>query len=202
MDLDISALFLLRGRTETMNVLDLKPGTILRYEGVMYTVLSAQHTHQQQRRGLVRCKARALQTGKLMELVFRSDVDVEEIRLDEVPLQFLYRDGENYVFMDEATYEQFTLTSEQVAEHRWYLKENLSVAGLFHEGKIVDIRLPVTVDLTVTEAEPGFKGDTVTGGRKRATLETGLVVQVPLFVEAGNVIRVDTRTGEYVTRVE
>ncbi len=185
-----------------MNVLDLKPGMIFEYEGVMYSVLSATHTHQQQRRGLVRCKARALETGRLMELVFRSDVDVQEIRLDEVSLQFLYQDGANYVFMDEATYEQFTLTAEQVGEHRYYLKENLSVVGLFHKGKFVDIKLPLTVDLLVKEAEPGFRGDTVTGARKKATLETGLVVQVPLFVEAGNIIRVDTRTGEYVTRVE
>jgi elongation factor P len=184
-----------------MGVLDLKPGTIFEYEGKMYTVMSTMHTQQQQRRGLVRCKAKELDSGKTIEHVWRSDVQVKEIRADEVPMTYQYRDTNNFHFMDEASYEQVVLPAVHFGETSQYLSENLSVVGLFYEGKLLDIQLPMNVELKVTEAEPGFKGDTVTGGRKRAVLETGLVVQVPLFIEPGDRINVDTRTGEYVTRV-
>jgi len=184
-----------------MCVLDLRPGTVFEYEGKMYTVMSTAHTQQQQRRGLVRCKAKELDSGKTIEHVWRSDVQVEEIRAEEVPMTYQYRDSNNFHFMDEASYEQVVLPADHFSETSQYLHENLSVTGLFHNGKLLDVQLPMTVDLKVTDAEPGFKGDTVTGGRKRATVETGLVVQVPLFIEAGMVIKVDTRTGDYVTRV-
>lgn len=184
-----------------MNVLDLKSGDLFEYEGAIYSVMETTHTQQQQRRGLLRCRARDVATGKSSELVFRSDVKVEEVRPDEVSLTFLYADGSGCHFMDENTYEQVAIPRESVGEKIRYLKEGLTVTGLFHAGRVLDIQVPMFVDLKVVEAEPGFKGDTVTGARKRAKLETGMTVQVPLFVKEGDTVRIDTRTDEYLTRI-
>lgn len=184
-----------------MIVLDLKEGNIFEYEGNIYIVIYAVHTHQQQRRGLVRLKAKDMKTGKTLEDSFRSDVKVNPVYVDEAVLSYLYSDGEGYHFMDNNTYEQVAIPADVVGESRNYIKENLEVTGLFHAGRILDIKLPISVELKVIEAEPGHKGDTVQGGKKKVKLETGFVIQTPLFVEAGDVVKVDTRTGEYVTRV-
>ncbi len=184
-----------------MNVLDLKEGNIFEYEGKLYIVKSATHVVQQQRRGIVKIKATEIDTGKGIEFSFRSDVEVKEIILEEIPLIYLYSDKDGYYFMDNSTYEQFHLSSEIIGDKRYFLKENLEVIGLFYQGKIIDIQLPLVVDLEVIEAEPGYKGDTVQGGKKKVKLQTGLIVQTPLFIEVGDTIRIDTRTGEYITRV-
>ncbi|MCM8804023.1 MAG: elongation factor P [Candidatus Omnitrophica bacterium] len=184
-----------------MNVLDLKEGNVFEYEGKLYTVKSVSHIVQQQRRGIVKVKAIEIETGKGAEFSLRSDVDVNLVILDERPLTYLYSDGELFYFMDNSNYDQFHLGLEIIGDKKFYLKENLEVIGLFYQGKIIDIKLPLTVDLKVIEAEPGFKGDTVTGGRKKVKLETGLIVQTPLFIEVGDIIKIDTRTGEYITRV-
>jgi elongation factor P len=184
-----------------MDVIDLREGAIFEYGGSIYTVISAVHTHQQQRRGLVRLKAKDIRTGKVLQDTFRSDIQVKPVYVDEMSLVYLYTDGASYHFMDSGTYEQFTIEGEILGEVKQYLKENLEVTGLFHNGKILDVKIPITVDLKVIEAEPGHKGDTVQGGKKKAKLETGLTIQTPLFIEAGDTVKVDTRTGEYVTRV-
>jgi elongation factor P len=184
-----------------MDVIDLKEGNIFEYGGGIYTVISAEHTHQQQRRGLVRLKAKDIKTGKVLQDSFRSDVQVNPVYVDEVALMYLYNDGNGYHFMDNSTYEQFVVSEEVLQDVKRYLKENLEVTGLFHNGNILGINIPITVDLKVVEAEPGHKGDTVQGGKKKVKLETGITIQTPLFVEAGDTVRVDTRTGEYVTRI-
>ena len=184
-----------------MEAIDLKAGMFFEYEGVLYEVIESFHTHQQQRRGLVRVKAKELKSGKIIEHVFRSDVKINHIIMEEVELLYLYRDGESYYFMDENTYEQIALPKEIVGENGKYLKENMKVTGLLYNGKVVDIKVPFFVDYKVIEAEPNFKGDTVQGGKKKAKVETGQTVQVPLFIKVGDIIRIDTRTGQYVTRV-
>lgn len=183
-----------------MTVLDLKEGNIFEYEGSIYEVMYAEHTHQQQRRGLVRLKAKDMKTGKMLEDSFRSDVKVNPVYVDEVPLVYLYNDNSGYHFMDNNTYDQVVIPPEIIGDARNYIKENLEVTGLFHEGGVLDIKMPINVGLKVVEAEPGHKGDTVQGGKKRVKLETGITVQTPLFVETGDTVKIDTRTGEYVTR--
>lgn len=148
-----------------MNVLDLKEGNVFEYEGRLYIVKSTTHVVQQQRRGIVKIKAVEIETGKSIEFSFRSDVEVENVILEEIPLTYLYSEGELFYFMDNSNYEQFNLREETIGEKKYFLKENLEVTGLFYKGKIIDIKLPFTVDLKVIEAEPGYKGDTVQGGR-------------------------------------
>jgi len=184
-----------------MNVLDLKEGNVFEYEGRLYSVKSVIHVVQQQRRGIVKIKAVEIEKGKGVEFNFRSDVEVNLIILEEIPLVYLYSDENAYYFMDNLTYEQFNLSKEIVGDKKFYLKENIEVIGLFYKGKIIDIKLPFVVELKVIEAEPGYKGDTVQGGKKKVKVETGLTVQTPLFVEVGDIIKIDTRTGEYITRV-
>jgi len=184
-----------------MNALDLKEGNVFEYEGKLYIVKSSTHVVQQQRRGIVKIKATEIDTGRGVEFNFRSDTEVKNVILEEIPLTYLYSDDKLYYFMDNSNYEQFHLSSDIIGEKKYYLKENLEVIGLFYQGKIIDIQLPFTVDLKVIEAEPGYKGDTVQGGRKKVKVETGLIVQTPLFIEVGDIIRIDTRTGEYITRV-
>lgn len=184
-----------------MEAIDLRPGMFFEYEGSLYQVIESFHTHQQQRRGLVRVKVRELKSGKIVEYVFRSDVKINHVILEETGLLYLYSDSQSYYFMDENTYEEIALKKEIVGENGKYLKENMKVTGLVYNGKVVSIKIPFFVDYKVIEAEPDFKGDTVQGGKKKAKLETGQIIQVPLFIKAGDVIRIDTRTGEYVTRV-
>ncbi|MCM8818228.1 MAG: elongation factor P [Candidatus Omnitrophica bacterium] len=185
-----------------MNVLDLKEGNVFEYEGKLYIVKNATHIVQQQRRGIVKIKAIEIDTQRGIEFSFRSDIEVKEVILEEIPLTYLYSDGDEYYFMDNNTYEQFHISSEIIGDKKNYLKENLEVIGLSYQGKIIDIQLPFTVSLKVIEAEPGYKGDTVQGGKKKVKVETGLIVQTPLFIEVGDVIKIDTRTGEYITRVQ
>jgi elongation factor P len=184
-----------------MNALDLKEGNVFEYEGKLYIVKSTIHVVQQQRRGIVKIKAVEIDTGRGVEFSFRSDTELKNVILEEIPLTYLYSDGNLYYFMDNSNFEQFHLSSDAIGDKRYYLKENLEITGLFYQGKIIDIQLPFTVDLKVIEAEPGYKGDTVQGGRKKVKVETGLTVQTPLFIEVGDIIRIDTRTGEYITRI-
>jgi elongation factor P len=184
-----------------MDVIDLKEGNIFEYQGNIYIVVSAEHTHQQQRRGLVRLKAKDVKTGKVLQDSFRSDVQVAPVYVDEVTLIYLYSDSSGYHFMDNSTYEQFVVAEEIIGDTKRYIKENMEVTGLFHNGRIMGVKIPITVELKVIEAEPGHKGDTVQGAKKRVKLETGITIQTPLFVEAGDTVKVDTRTGEYVTRI-
>lgn len=184
-----------------MDAIDLKPGMIIDVDGTFYTVISATHTHAQQRRAVIRVKCKDLKTGKTNEFVWRSDRPVNLIFVEEVPMTYLFKDNSGFHFMNSSTYEQITLSYEIIGEKRYYLLENLEVTGLVYEGKVLDIKPPIFIELKVIETEPGFKGDTVQAAKKPAKLETGLVIQVPLFVNVGDTVRVDTRTDEYVTRV-
>jgi len=184
-----------------MDAIDLKPGMIISVDGVFYTVISATHTHAQQRRAVIRVKSKDLKTGRTNEFVWRSDKPVDVIFVEEVPMTYLFKDNTGYYFMNSLSYEQVTLPEEIVGDRKYYLLENIEVTGLVHEGRVLDIKPPIFIDLKVIETEPGFKGDTVQAAKKPAKLETGLTVQVPLFVNNGDTVRIDTRTDEYVTRV-
>ncbi len=149
----------------------------------------------------VRIKLRHIKRGQTVERSFQAGEKWPRAYLDTRQVQYLYGDGDLYNFMDSESYEQFSMTAEQLGDAAHYLIDGMTLSRTSHEGETIGVELPVTVDLEVVETEPGFAGDTQSGARKPATTSTGLVVQVPLFVSAGDTIRVDTRTGEYQTRV-
>jgi elongation factor P len=149
----------------------------------------------------VRMKMRHIKRGQTVERTFQAGAKWPRAFLDKRQVQFLYSDGNEYHFMDSDSYEQFVMTGEQLGDMTQYLKDGMSLERTTYEGETIGIELPITVDLAVAQTDPGFAGDTQSGARKPATTETGLVVQVPLFVSEGDTIRVDTRTGEYLTRV-
>lgn len=177
-----------------------KTGMTIELEGTLFTILDFQHVKPGKGQAFVRTKLRNLETRAVIDKTFRAGEKVELARIDRRQMQYLYREHEHYVFMDTENFEQRFLPSTQVAESRNYLKEGLMVQILIFKNNPIGIELPITVDLEVRQTDPGLKGDTASGGSKPATLETGLVIQVPLFVQTGDVVRVDTRTGEYLTR--
>ncbi len=184
-----------------VDAISLKEGMVFEHGDGLYVVISAVHTHQQQRRGLVRLKAREVSGGKTIDDSFRSDVKFNVVHIEEKPLTYLYADADSYYFMDNSSYEQYHVSEGVVGDRRDFLKENTEISGLFHQNRLIDIKMPVSVELKVIEAEPEHKGNTVQGGKKRVKLETGIVIQAPLFISVDDIVKVDTRTGEYVTRV-
>jgi elongation factor P len=148
----------------------------------------------------VRTKLKNVRTGAVLERTYRADEKLEQAVIDKREMQYLYRDGQHYVFMDNSTYDQLHVDDTTLGDSVRYLKEGDSVVLQMYKVEIVGVDLPAAVELTVTETEPGFQGDRVSGARKPATLETGVTVQVPLFVNSGDRIKVDTRSGEYLTR--
>jgi elongation factor P len=149
----------------------------------------------------VRTKLKNLKTGAVIDRTYRADEKVEQAIVEKHEMQYLYRDGNDFVFMDAQSYEQMSLSEADLGTVRNYLVENQSATISLYEGQVVAVELPAAVELTVTETDPGLQGDRVSGARKPATVETGLVVQVPLFIGPGDRIKIDTRTGEYLTRV-
>jgi elongation factor P len=180
---------------------DLKKGIAIELDGELWQILDYQHIKMGRGSAQVKIKLRNIRRGQTVERSFQAGEKWPRAILEKRPVQFLYRDGDEFHFMELENYEQFALTAAQLDDVANYLVDGMQLDRTSWEGETIGIELPITVDLTVTEAEPGFAGDTATGARKLATLETGLVVQVPLFVVEGDVIRVDTRTGEYQTRV-
>jgi elongation factor P len=180
---------------------DLRKGVTFELDGELYRVLDYQHSYIGRGSANIRVRLRNLHTGRTIERTFGTNDKFKDVRLELRQIQYLYRDGDLYYFMDTETYEQPALSAETLQDEVDYLKEGMELSLSMYEGQPVEVELPVTVDLEVTQTEPGVKGDTATGATKRATLETGLVIQVPLFIEEGDVVRVDTRTGEYLTRV-
>ena len=178
-----------------------KIGMVIRLEGKLYAVLGFTHTKPGKGGAFLRMKLKDISTGQLIEKTISTDEKVEDVFIEERKLTYLYRDDRNFHFMDERTFEEVEVPESELGDTKFYLKENSHVIATFHEGKIVAIAPPTFVELKVTETEPGFRGDTVKPGTKPAKLETGLVVQVPLFINPGDVIKIDTRTGEYVERV-
>lgn len=181
---------------------DFKPGLTIELDGRVLQVVSSEHHKQSRGQAIVRSRLRDLKTGELFSKTFRSNESIERARVERRQFQFLYAQGEDaFVFMDMDDYDQRELTREQVGDRAKWLKEGESITILSYEGDFVDLEIPKTVDRRVVQTDPGLRGDTATGGSKPASIEGGAVVQVPLFVTEGEVIRVDTETGQYVTRV-
>jgi len=178
---------------------ELRKGVIIELEDKLYQVIDYQHI-KMKRTALAKVKLRDISAGHTIERSFQSGEKLVRARLDSRPMQYLYNDSELYYFMDEKSYEQIAITSEQLGNALDYLKEGTSVEVSSYKGEVLGIELSITVELEVTETEPGFKGDTATGGNKPAKLETGLTIQVPLFINEGDIIKVDTRTGAYLER--
>lgn len=180
---------------------DLRPGVKVEIDGVPYVVTDYQWVKPGKGGALMRTRLKNLRTGTIIDRTFRTEEKLPGAEIDERRAQFLYRSDEDYHFMDSETYDQFFLRKDQLGEARDFLKEELVITILFHRGAPLTVQLPTFVDLTVTETDPGVRGDTAAGGSKPARLETGAVIQVPLFINVGDVVRVDTRTWGYVERV-
>ena len=179
---------------------DLRNGMTLDLPEGLFGVVEFQHVKPGKGGAFVRTKLKNVRTGAVIERTFRADERVEQAIVDKRDMQYLYRDGEQYVFMDSVSYDQMNVDLSALGDAAKYLKEGDSAVLQLYASEIVGVELPAAVELTVTDTEPGLQGDRVSGARKPATLETGLVVQVPLFVNTGDAIKVDTRTAEYITR--
>src|SRR5579862_5500070 len=179
---------------------DLKNGMTLDLPEGLFSVVEFQHVKPGKGGAFVRTKLKNVRTGAVLDRTYRADEKLEQAIIDKRGMQFLYRDGSDYVFMDTASYEQMSVDAETLGSAGRFLKEGDTANLALYRGEVVGVDLPAAVELTVTETEPGVQGDRVSGARKPATLETGIVVQVPLFVNPGESIRVDTRTGDYLTR--
>jgi elongation factor P len=183
-----------------IDVNELRKGVTFEYDGNLFKVTDYHHHKPGRGNATIRVKTVNLRSGTNLEMTFTSSDRVQDVRLDFHNVQFLYSDGDFFHFMDLETYEQPAISRDVVADMAGFLKEGMEVKLTFYQGEPLDIELPSTVDLLVTEAEVAVRGDTATGVTKKVTTETGLQVQVPNFVEAGNVIRVNTNDGSYVTR--
>ncbi len=181
---------------------EFKKGLKIEIEGTPYIIVDFQHVKPGKGGAFVRTKLKNLINGRVVDQTFRSGEKVEKPDLMEREMQYLYREGDRYCMMDNETYEQIMLTEEQVGEARPYLIENLNVEVLFFNKAPLAVELPNFVELEVARTEPGVKGDTAAGGTKPATLESGATLQVPLFINEGDRVRVDTRTGTYIERVK
>ena len=179
---------------------DLRKGLTLDFDGRLVKVIEFAHNKQGRGSAQVRLTLRDIRSGSITQHSVQAGAKFQSIRLERQHVQYLYGDGEQYHFMDIETFEQFALGEDTVADAMKYLKENDVCDLLTYEGSPIDIELPVSVTLAVAETDPGLKGDTASGGTKPATMETGLVVNVPLFINIGDKLRVDTRTGEYIER--
>ncbi len=179
---------------------ELRKGIAIELDGKIYQVTEYQHIKMGRGSAQIRLRLRDVPAGNIIERSFQANDKFTPAFLEHHPVQYLYNDRDIYYFMDNESYEQMELSTEQVGENTKYLKEGLTLEVLTHNGKVVSIEMPVAVELRVTETEPGFKGNTATGGNKPARVETGLTVQVPLFISIGDVIKVDTRNGEYLEK--
>ena len=181
---------------------EVKKGVIIELDGQLMKVLDWSHIKMARGSAQVRMKLLNVRRGDIVERTFQAGTRWPRARVEQRKVQYLYADGDAYHFMDTETYDQFTVPAALLGDDARFLVENTEVFVSSHESEILGVDLPVTVDLRVTQTDPGFAGDTATGAKKAATVETGLVVQVPLFVNEGDLLRVDTRTGVYVTRVQ
>jgi elongation factor P len=180
---------------------ELRKGVAIELDGDLWQILDYHHIKMGRGSAQVRITLRNIKRGQTIERSFQAGTKWPRASMERRPVQFLYRDDDDFHFMDTDTYDQFMLTAEQLGDAVQYLKDGMVLDRTTYQGETIGVELPVTVDLAVTQTEPGFAGDTAQGARKAATLETGLVVQVPLFVAEGDVVRIDTRTGEYQTRL-
>ncbi|MCR5338618.1 MAG: elongation factor P [Lachnospiraceae bacterium] len=180
---------------------DFRNGVTIELEGNVFQIIEFQHVKPGKGAAFVRTKLKNIKSGGVVEKTFRPTEKCPQARIDRKEMQYLYSDGDLYNFMDTESYEQIALNKDSVSDSMTFVKENEMVKMLSHNGSIFAVEPPLFVELEITETEPGFKGDTATGATKPATVETGATVQVPLFVNQGDVIKIDTRSGEYLSRV-
>ena len=181
---------------------DFRPGMAIRMDGTLWTVVEFQHVNPGNWRAFVRAKLKSLKSGKVIETRFRAGEAVDAVRIETKDFQYLYHDGSGFMFMDKETYDQISVADEIVGEGAHFLKEGESVEIMFNGSDIIALDIPITVELKVIETPPGVRGDTATGAQKPAKVETGAMVNVPLFINEGDKIKVDTRTGNYIERVK
>lgn len=180
---------------------NLKNGMCIMYDDKMWIVVEFQHVKPGKGGAFVRTKLKELKSGRVVDIRFRAGEQLEDVHVETKRMQFLYSDGDAFHFMDNTSYEQVELSSDFMGDAAQWLKENEDVEIMIAGGEMIGVEPPMFVELEVIETDPGFKGDTVQGGTKPATLETGAVVQVPMFVEKGERLKIDTRDGRYITRV-
>ena len=180
---------------------DLKNGLVLNIDGQLWTVVEFQHVKPGKGGAFVRTKLKNVLSGKVVDKTFNAGVKVDTATVDKRTMQYLYRDGDDWVFMDTTTYDQLPVANTTVGDAANFLLENQEAVVAIHEGNVLFVELPANVELEITYTEPGLQGDRSTGGTKPATLETGAVIQVPLFIEQGTKVKVDTRDGSYLGRV-
>ena len=184
-----------------ISVNDFKTGVTVELEGQVYQVVDFQHVKPGKGAAFVRAKLKNVKSGGVVEKTFRGGEKLRRAHLDKRGMQYLYMDGDDYVFMDNDNYEQLSISRDDMGDGVKWLKENMSIQVLMYQSQIMGIEMPNFVELEVVDTEPGVKGDTATGATKAARLETGASVQVPLFVNTGDRLRIDTRTGDYMERV-
>lgn len=180
---------------------EFRNGVTIEYEGNVYQIIEFQHVKPGKGAAFVRTKLKNIKTGGVVEKTFRPTEKVENAHIERTDMQYLYSDGDLYHFMDVNTYDQIALNHDQIGDSLKFVKENEMVKMMAHNGEVFAVEPPTNVELEVTECEPGIKGDTATGATKPCTVETGANVLVPLFVNQGDIIKIDTRTGEYLSRV-
>lgn len=183
-----------------VSVNDFKTGLTIEVDGEIFTVIDFQHVKPGKGAAFVRSKLKNLRNGNIVERTFRAGEDVDRAHVENRQMQYLYNSGDDYTFMDNETYDQITLNRSQIEWELNFLLENMNVQIQSYQGEIIGISLPTSVELKVVETEPGVKGNTATGATKNAKLETGLNVQVPLFINEGDVLSIDTRDGKYLSR--
>ena len=180
---------------------EFRNGITLEYDGEIYVIIEFQHVKPGKGAAFVRSKLKNIKSGGIVEKTFRPTEKMPRAHIDRKEMMYLYRDGDLYNFMDTETYDQITLNASDIGDALDYVKENDTVKILSHNGNVFGIEPPMHAELRVIETEPGFRGDTATGAVKTAKLETGVTVTVPLFINEGDVLKIDTRTGEYLSRV-
>jgi elongation factor P len=181
---------------------EFRNGAKIEIDGEPFVIVEFQHVKPGKGGAFVRTKLKSMKTGNVIDRTYRSGEKLDTPNIEEKNMQFLYATGDEYFFMDNETYEQSSLSAKQMGDNKNWLKENMVVQVLYHNGNPINVEVPMFVELKVVRTDPGVKGDTAAGGTKPATLETGAVVKVPLYLEEGEVIKVDTRTGEYLERVK
>ena len=184
-----------------ISINSIKNGMTIIIDGNLYSVTWFQHVKPGKGGAFVKTKMKNLKTGAVLDKTFRSEEPVEQAFLEQKTMEYLYRDGDTLWFMDTSTYDQIPVMKKIIGGGIKFLKENARIKVDFHKGRIVAVELPLFIELRITETAPNYKGDTVSGGNKPATTETGAVVQVPMFIKTNDIIKVDTRTGEYIQRV-
>jgi elongation factor P len=185
----------------TITTADFRPGVVIKVGEGSYEIVSAQHTHTARGAATVRVKMRNVETPQIIERTFQAKEKAEQVFVDKQTMEYLYQDGDLFYFMDPDTYEQEPVGRDAMETAIPYLKENVTIRLKVLEGRVIGVELPDTVDLAVKQTDPGVRGDTVSGSTKPATMESGVVVQVPLFIEQGEILKINTKTGEYLSRV-